>query len=159
MVVGDASIINGMSMEGINNAAMLQRQFLIVLNDNSMAIDRTHGAMARALDRIRLTATYTHLKESTENLLQRLPMGGKIHEAIRNLKDGLKTTIHGGQIFEALGFQYYGPVDGHNMSELVRVLRRLGQIDHPVLLHVHTQKGRGCQYAVEDPCRFHSPSA
>jgi len=158
-VVGDASIVNGLSMEGINNAALLQRQFLIVLNDNSMAIDRTHGAIARALDRIRMTATYTHLKQSTENLLQHLPMGEEIHEAIQHIKDGLKTTIHGGQIFEALGFQYYGPVDGHNMAELVRVFRRLAQIDCPVLLHVHTEKGRGCQYAVEDPCRFHSPSA
>jgi len=158
-VVGDAAIVNGLSQEGLNNAAMLPRQFLIVLNDNSMAIDRTGGAMARVLDRIRMTSTYTDIKHSTEHLLSRLPLGEEITEAIRNIKAGLRTTIHGGQIFEALGFQYFGPVDGHNMHDLVRVLRRLAEINYPVLLHVHTQKGRGRKYAVEDPCRFHSPSA
>ena len=158
-VVGDASIVNGLSQEGLNNAAMLPRQFLIVLNDNSMAIDRTDGAMAHVLDRIRMTSTYTDIKQSTEHLLSRLPLGEEITEAIRNIKAGLKTTIHGGQIFEALGFQYFGPVDGHNIHDLVRVLQRLADVDRPVLLHVHTEKGRGRKYAVEDPCRFHSPSA
>lgn len=158
-VVGDASIANGLAMEGLNNAALLQRQFLIVLNDNSMAIDRTHGALARALDRIRLTQTYTGLKHATESFLERLPRGHNIRHALHQIKEGLKTTIHGGQIFEALGVQYYGPIDGHNMGELVRMLRRVSTINRPVLLHVHTQKGRGCRYAVEDPCRFHSPSA
>ena len=158
-VVGDASIVNGVSMEGLNSVALLKRQFLVILNDNSMAIDRTHGAMARALDRLRLTETYAHLRESTESLLHRLPHGREIEQAIRQIKDGLKTTIHGGTIFEVLGFRYYGPVDGHNLTELIRMLRRVEKIDRPVLLHVHTEKGRGCQYAVEDPCRFHSLSA
>lgn len=158
-VVGDASIVNGLAMEGLNNASLLRRQFLIILNDNSMAIDRTHGAMAHALDRIRTTATYSGIKQSTEQLLQHMPLGEGINKAIRNLKAGLKTSIHGGQIFANLGFDYYGPVDGHDMSQLIRILHRLADMPHPVLLHVHTQKGRGCQYAVDDPCRFHSPSA
>jgi len=158
-VVGDASIVNGLSMEGINNAALLKRQFLIILNDNSMAIDRTRGAMAAALDRVRMTQAYSDIKQSTEQLLQHLPLGGEISEALRNIKAGLKTTIHDGQIFETLGLQYFGPVDGHDVATLIRLLRRLAQLDRPALLHVHTQKGRGCQYAVEDPCRFHSPSA
>lgn len=158
-VVGDASIVNGMSLEGLNNATLLQRQFLIVLNDNSMAIDRTHGAMAHALDRIRMTQTYNGIRQSTENVLQHMPLGREINDALRNIKAGLKTTLHGGQIFEALGLQYFGPVDGHDIPQLIKILRRMSQIDRPVLLHVHTQKGRGAQYAVEDPCRFHSPSA
>ena len=158
-VVGDASISNGLAMEGLNNAAMLERQFLIILNDNSMAIDRTPGAMARALDRIRVTSTYQDFKQSAESLLHRLPMGDNISEAIKNLKAGLKTTLHGGQFFESLGVEYYGPVDGHDIPAMITVLRRLTRINRPTLLHVHTQKGRGCEYAVEDPCRFHSPSA
>jgi len=158
-VVGDASIVNGLSMEGVNNAAMLRRQFLIVLNDNSMAIDRTSGAMAQALDRIRMTHTYSQLKQSTEHLLSHLPMGQEISEALRNIASGLRTTLHGGQIFEALGITYFGPIDGHDIGELIRVLRRLAAFDQPAILHVHTEKGRGAQYAVEDPCRFHSPSA
>ena len=159
-VVGDASIVNGLSLEGLNSAALLERQFLIVLNDNSMAIDRTQGALARALDRLRMTHTYADLKQSAEAFFERLPRGGeRIAEALRNIKDGLRATVHGRKVFEALGIGYFGPVDGHNIHQLITILRRLAEIDHPVLLHVHTEKGRGCRYAVEDPCRFHSPSA
>ena len=158
-VVGDASIVNGLAIEGLNNAALLQRQLLIILNDNSMAIDRTRGAMAHALDRLRMTTTYSSVKQSAEQVLQRVPLGQEISGAIKNLKAGLKTTLHGGQVFEALGFEYFGPIDGHNIHDLIRVLRRLADVKKPVLLHVHTQKGRGAEYAVEDPCRFHSPSA
>ena len=158
-VVGDASIVNGLSFEGINNVALLQRQFLIVLNDNSMAIDRTHGAMAGVLDRIRMTSAYSGIKHGTEHLLQRLPLGEEMVRAIRDIKAGLKTTIHGGRIFDALGLEYFGPVNGHDIQEMARVLRRLAELNLPAILHVHTEKGRGRKYAVEDPCRFHSPSA
>ncbi|MCK4601496.1 MAG: 1-deoxy-D-xylulose-5-phosphate synthase [Phycisphaerae bacterium] len=158
-VVGDASIVNGLSLEGLNNASLLKRQFLIILNDNSMAIDRTHGALAGVLDRVRMTSTYSDLKHSAEHLLEHIPLGEGIADALRKIKAGMKTTIHGGQVFEALGFEYFGPIDGHNIAELINVLRRLSKLDCPAVLHVHTQKGRGCQYAVEDPCRFHSPSA
>ncbi|HAU38933.1 MAG TPA: 1-deoxy-D-xylulose-5-phosphate synthase, partial [Phycisphaerales bacterium] len=154
-VVGDASIVNGTALEAINNVALLRRQMLIILNDNSMAIDRTHGALAHVLDRIRLTGAYSDLKQSAESILERMPLGSEIRDTLRSLREGLKATIHGRQIFEPLGLNYYGPVDGHDIGGLIRLLRRLGNIEGPVILHVHTQKGRGCQYAVEDPCRFH----
>ncbi|MBN1556107.1 MAG: 1-deoxy-D-xylulose-5-phosphate synthase [Phycisphaerae bacterium] len=158
-VVGDASIVNGLSLEGLNNAALLQRQFLVVLNDNSMAIDRTHGAMADALERLRMDARYGDLKASTEQLLHRLPMGGEIKDALKHIKEGLRTTLHGPKVFETLGFNYFGPLQGHDVATLIRVLERVKQMPHPTVLHVHTEKGRGCAYAVDDPCRFHSPSA
>ena len=158
-VVGDAGIVNGLSLEAINNLGRLSRQFLIVLNDNSMAIDRTPGGLANVLDRVRMTHTYSDLKASTERLLQRLPGGEGMTEAIRHLKEGLRTTFHGEHVFESLGISYFGPVDGHHVPTLVRVLRSLSEVDRPVLLHVHTQKGHGCEYAVDDPCLFHSPSA
>ncbi len=158
-VVGDASIVNGLSFEGLNNAGTLDRQLLIVLNDNSMAIDRTRGALASALDRIRTTGTYDDLKNSTRQLLSHLPGGGNIAEALHSFKEVLRTGLHGEQFFEPLGIHYYGPVDGHDIRQMRRILARLKQVNAPCLLHVHTEKGRGCAYAVEDPCRFHSPSA
>lgn len=158
-VVGDASIVNGMSIEGLNNAAMLRRQFLVVLNDNSMAIDRTHGALADVLERVRMDARYGDLKASTEQLLHRLPMGGEIKDALKHLKEGIRTTLHGPKVFETLGFNYFGPILGHDIPTLIRVLERIRQMPHPTVLHVHTEKGRGCAYAVDDPQRFHSPSA
>ena len=158
-MVGDAGIVNGLSMEGLNNVALLDRQFLIVLNDNSMAIDRTEGALAKAFDRLRMGPRYSQLKQSAEYLLQHVPLGEEISELLRHLRDGLRTTIHGGQFFESLGIAYFGPVDGHDIPEMIRILKRLSEINQPVVLHVHTQKGRGCAYAVEDPTLFHSPSA
>ena len=142
-VVGDASIVNGLSLEGLNNAALLRRQFLVVLNDNSMAIDRTHGAMARVLDRIRTSSAYGDLRDGAEHLLQHLPMGEEITGALRHLKAGLKTTLQGKQVFETLGFAYFGPVDGHDIGALIDMLRRLSRLNRPALLHVHTQKGHG----------------
>jgi 1-deoxy-D-xylulose-5-phosphate synthase len=124
-----------------------------------MAIDVTQGTLATLLDRIRLTRTYTDLKHHTEQVLRSVPLGEEISVALRHIKDGLRTTVHGEQFFEGLGFRYFGPVDGHDIGALQKILRLLAHVDEPVLLHVHTQKGRGCDYAVEDPCRFHSPSA
>ncbi|HET6428176.1 MAG TPA: 1-deoxy-D-xylulose-5-phosphate synthase [Phycisphaerae bacterium] len=158
-VVGDASIVNGLSLEAINNAGMLRRQFLVILNDNSMAIDVTQGRLATLLDRIRLTRTYSDMKQRTERVLRSLPLGEEVSDALRHIKEGLRTTVYGERFFEGLGFRYFGPMDGHDIGALRRILRLLSQVEEPVLLHVHTQKGRGCDYAVEDPCRFHSPSA
>jgi 1-deoxy-D-xylulose-5-phosphate synthase len=158
-VVGDASITNGLSFEALNYAALLERQFLIVLNDNSMAIDRNPGAMAAMLDRVRMTHTYADLKHSAEHLLRNIPLGDEIAEALRNVRDGLRTTIHGDKFFEPLGLKYFGPFDGHDLTGLIDSLGKISKLDRPALLHVHTTKGKGCQYAVEDPCRFHSPSA
>ncbi len=159
VLVGDASIVNGVSLEGLNNAGLLKRQFLVILNDNSMAIDVTKGALAGLLDRIRLTQTYTGFKQSAETVLRHVPLGDDIAETLRNIKHGLHATVHGAPIFESVGFRYFGPVDGHDTKALLTILRGVSRIPEPVLLHVHTQKGRGCDYAVEDPCRFHSPSA
>lgn len=158
-VVGDASIVNGLSLEGINNAGVLNRQFLVVLNDNSMAIDVTQGALARALDRIRLTRAYRDFKMTAEEVLKHIPLGHEIGDALRHIQSGLRSAVHGQQAFEALGFSYFGPVDGHSIRDLIPILRKVSAVNGPVLLHVHTQKGRGYEYAVEDPTTFHSPSS
>jgi 1-deoxy-D-xylulose-5-phosphate synthase len=143
-IVGDGSIVNGAAFEAINNSALIDRQMLVILNDNSMAIDVTQGGLARLLDRLRLTRTYTDLKQRTEQTLRRVPLGQEISDALRHIHGGLRTTFHGEQIFELLGLRYFGPVDGHDIEAMIDILKLLKDVPQPVLLHVHTQKGRGC---------------
>ncbi|RMF71223.1 MAG: 1-deoxy-D-xylulose-5-phosphate synthase [Planctomycetota bacterium] len=157
-LVGDASIVNGVAFEGLNQAGTLKRQFLVVLNDNSMGIARTQGGVAAHLSRFRVSQLYEEVKSKVKQFLPRVPVVGKgMFDTLDHLKEGLKATMSPHQIFEPLGFVYVGPVDGHDLPHLIEMLRLLRDVDHPVLLHVHTEKGRGCEWASEDPCKFHSP--
>lgn len=157
-LIGDASIVNGVAFEGLNQAGTLNRQFLVVLNDNSMGISRTQGALASYLARFRVSALYDEVKRNVKTHLARVPVVGKsIFDALVHLKDAFKATVSPHQIFEHMGFIYVGPVDGHDLPHLEEMLRLLADVPHPVLLHVHTEKGRGCNWAVNDPCAFHSP--
>lgn len=157
-VVGDASIVNGVAFEGLNQAGVLKRQFLVVLNDNSMGIARTQGAMATYLARFRVSSLYDEVKHQVRNLLPKVPLVGKgVHDVLEHLKEGIKATVSPHQIFEKLGFLYVGPVDGHDVPHLIDLLELLKDVEQPVLLHVHTEKGRGCAWASDDPCAYHSP--
>lgn len=159
-LVGDASIVNGVAFEGLNQAGTLSRQFLTILNDNSWGIAPTQGGFAEHLARFRSSQRYEDLKQRAKTLLPNIPLVGKaLFEAIDHLKEGIKATMAPDQIFEQLGFQYIGPVDGHDIEHLEELLGLLKDVSHPVLLHVHTDKGRGCQWAADDPGKFHSPSA
>ncbi len=157
-LVGDASIVNGLSFEALNNAGLLKRQFLIILNDNSMAIDVTQGAFAKYLNKLRFTHTYEDIKRKAYDLLDHLPLGKSMIESINILKQGVKTAISHGQIFEQLGITYLGPIDGHNLNMLIRALKVVRDAPYPVLLHVQTQKGKGSKFASAEPTKFHSPS-
>lgn len=157
-VVGDASIVNGLSFEGLNNTCLVKRQLLVILNDNSMAIDATQGAFANYLAHLRLSQPYENLHRRTKLLVRRLPyLGEALQETLHRIKSGIKMTLQGPQIFEQLGMPYFGPVDGHDVGALVELLRTFKEVNHPVLLHVQTQKGRGFGPARRDPCTFHSP--
>ena len=157
-LVGDASIVNGVAFEGLNQAGVLKRQFLVILNDNSMGIARTQGGFATYLARFRVSSLYEEVKHKVENLLPRVPVVGKsFHDALDHIKQGIKATVSPYQIFEQLGFLYVGPVDGHDLPHLIDLLRLLKDVAQPVLLHVHTEKGRGCKWASHDPCAYHSP--
>ena len=157
--VGDASIVNGLAFEGLNNAGLLKRQFLVVLNDNSMAIDVTQGAFAKYLARLRTNHTLENLRRRGEAIIEHIPLIGKsMHEMIRHLKQAVKSALWPDIIYEQMGFTYLGPVDGHDIKTLVSILKRLRDVNHPVLLHAYTQKGRGYELASQDPCAFHSPS-
>jgi len=157
-LVGDASIFNGVAFEGLNQAGTLRRQLLVVLNDNSMGIAPTQGGMAEYLAKFRVSPVYEELKKRVKKRLPHVPLIGKAaFDALDHLKEAFKATISPHQIFEQLGFVYMGPTDGHDLQHLIELLQLVKDVDHPVLLHAHTQKGRGADWATADPTRFHSP--
>ncbi len=156
-VVGDASIVNGTSFEGLNNLGLVKRQLLVVLNDNSMAIDATVGAVAKYFSRVRLSHTYEDLRKTTKTILEHLPgIGRSVDGAFEKLKKSIRMVLSPSQLFESLNVPYFGPVDGHDIESLVQLFEALKHVDHPVLLHVFTKKGKGFEPADEGPTRFHS---
>src|SRR3954466_14955096 len=159
-VVGDASIVNGVALEGLNNAGTLKRQLLIILNDNGMSISQPQGAFSHYLERVRVSTTYEEFKKISRNVVHHLPsgVGHRIEEMWRHFKDGVKHTFWPGQIFEAMGIKYMGPIDGHDLPGLINMLAELKHVQAPILLHVKTVKGQGYEIAANEPTKFHSPS-
>jgi len=155
-VVGDASIVNGASFEALNNLGLVKRQLLIVLNDNSMAIDVTVGAMAKYFSKVRLSHTYDDLRRTTKNILEHLPLGKSVEEAIERVKKGIRMALPPSQMFESLNIPYFGPVDGHDVGSLIQLFEALADVNHPVLLHAYTKKGKGFEPADQGPSKFHS---
>jgi len=156
-LVGDASIVNGLSFEAMNNLGLVKRQLLIVLNDNSMAIDVTQGAIAKFLSKIRLSHTYDEIRRTTHNILEHLPVIGKgVDGALENVKKSLRMAISPSRLFESLNIPYFGPVDGHDIGSLIEIFRAMGQLNRPCLLHVYTKKGKGFLPADDDPRKYHS---
>ena len=160
-VVGDASIVNGLAFEGLNGAGLLKRQLLIVLNDNGMSISKPQGAFAHYLERIRVSATYEEAKKFAKRIVDELPapVSHTIEGAWQMLREGVKHAMWHGQIFEALGIKYFGPIDGHDLPELINTLAEIKHVQAPILLHVRTVKGHGYELTCDDPTKFHSPAA
>ncbi len=155
--VGDASIVNGNSFEGLNNLGLVKRQLLIVLNDNSMAIDPTVGALAKYFSKIRLSHTYDDIRKITSTTLEHVPkIGRSMEDAMERLKKHIRMVMPGSQLFESLNIPYFGPVDGHDIGALIQLFKALENVPHPVLLHVYTKKGKGFTPADNGPSRFHS---
>jgi 1-deoxy-D-xylulose-5-phosphate synthase len=156
-LVGDASIVNGLSFESLNNLGLVKRQMLIVLNDNSMAIDATPGSVAKFLSKIRLSHTYEDLRKTTNNILERLPLiGKKMEDAIEGFKKTLRMAVSPSRLFESLNIPYFGPVDGHDIGSLIELFRALSDLQRPAILHVYTKKGKGYSPADDNPSKFHS---
>ncbi len=156
-LIGDASIVNGLSFEALNNLGLVKRQLLIVLNDNSMAIDATQGAVAKYFSKVRLSQTYEDLRKTTRNILEHMPLIGKtVEEAIERIKKSIRMVFPASQMFESLNIPYFGPVDGHDIESLIELFKALLHLSHPAILHVYTKKGRGFAPADDDPRRFHS---
>ncbi len=160
-LVGDSSMVNGLSMEGLNHACDLKRQLLIILNDNGMSISKPQGAFAQYLERLRVSTTYDEAKRVAERLVGRLPtnVAHTVEAVWHHVKEGLKSAVWPGQPFESFGLKYFGPIDGHDLTELVQTLSEIKHMQTPVVLHARTVKGNGYKVAVDEPTKFHSPSS
>lgn len=155
--VGDASIVNGLNFEAMNNLGLVKRQLLVVLNDNSMAIDVSQGAIARFLAKVRLSHKYEDLRKTTNRILEHLPVvGKKMEDALESFKQTLRMAITPSRLFESLNIPYFGPVDGHDIPSLIELFKAMGHLNRPAVLHVYTKKGKGFTPADDDPTKFHS---
>src|SRR5271166_3446000 len=153
-VAGDAAFTNGITFEALNNIASQTRRMIVVLNDNEWSIDRNVGAVARYLHRIVTNERYQHLHDKATHLIERI--GGKTAvKVVRRAEEAAKGFLWASMMFEEFGLEYFGPIDGHNIPLLVETFKFLRTLDHPVLLHVLTQKGRGFQPALEGQKKFH----
>jgi len=158
-VIGDGAFPSGIVFEALNNAGGLRKKFLVVLNDNKMSICPRVGGLAYYLDRARMTTTYNDLNRKVKKILPSIPVvGDQADRWLHHLKDAIKASVHGGMLFEELGFTYFGPIDGHDLKTLRGYLERVKEMDGPVLLHVLTDKGHGFEPAVKDPVKFHAPA-
>ena len=155
-VIGDGSLTGGMAYEALNNASRLKKNFIIVLNDNHMSISENVGGMSDYLAKLRTADFYTDLKKGVTNMLHNVPVvGDPMIEHIRKTKSSLKQLIVPGMFFEDMDITYLGPVDGHDVKEMVRVFNEAKRVDHAVLVHVLTKKGKGYLPAEENPAKFH----
>jgi len=158
-LIGDASIVNGVAMEGLNNAGTLNRQFLIILNDNGMSISKPQGAMAAYFDRMRINPLYGGMKRRAKRVLRHMPGGSRVAEAYHRMTEAMKAGVAEHSWFENFGLLTVGPVDGHDLPSLVDFLSEIRDFDRPMVLHVKTIKGKGLAYAEKDATTFHSPAA
>lgn len=158
-LIGDASIVNGVAMEGLNNAGTLRRQFLVILNDNGMSISKPQGGLSQYFDRLRVSHLYSDVKAGAKRRLEHFPGGGTIRGAIHAAGEATKAVYHEGAWFEHMGLKTIGPIDGHDLPTLIEYLREARDFDRPLVLHVKTVKGKGYRFAETDSTRFHSPNA
>lgn len=158
-IIGDASIVNGVAMEGLNGAGVLNRQFLVVLNDNGMSISKPQGAMAQYFDRVRVSHTYSDFKKGAKELLRHVPGGSMLREAYHRMGEMTKAAISEDSWFSKFGLVTVGPIDGHDLPTLIEFLSEARDMDRPMVLHVKTIKGKGLDIAERDATKFHSPKA
>lgn len=154
-VIGDGAMSGGMVWEALNHGGDMQTPFTVILNDNEMSIAENVGAMSRYLTRLRTNTRYRHLKNRLNRFLNSKRLGKSLYHGLEKIRDAVKYFLVSGVLFEEMGFVYLGPVDGHNINELLETLRLSGNIDKPVLIHVITQKGRGYAPAEQNPTAFH----
>lgn len=155
-IIGDGALTGGMAYEALNNAASLKSNFIIVLNDNEMSITENVGGLSSYLSGLRKASAYTDFKMDVTKALNRIPgIGPGMVDAMRKTKSSIKQIIIPGMLFEDMGLTYLGPVDGHNIPQLIKTFQEAKRFEGPILVHVLTQKGRGYEPAMRHPARFH----
>lgn len=158
-VIGDGSLTGGMAFEALNHAGHLKSDIIVILNDNEMSISKNIGALSSYLNRIMTGEFVTRTREEIKNMLKNIPaLGDKVYKVAKHLEESIKGFITPGILFEELGFQYFGPVDGHNLTYLIDTLKNVKKIKGPLLIHILTKKGKGYTFAEHDPTRFHGIS-
>ena len=159
-VIGDGAMTGGLAFEAINNAGHLGRQITVILNDNEMSISPNVGAISKYFTRLISNPTYNRLKTDAWELTKKLPLArGTIQAFLSRLDKSIKNIIVPGMLFEEMGFRYFGPIDGHDLDELIKTLDTIKDIEKPVLLHVITKKGKGMSVAEDDPVKYHGVKA
>ena len=155
-IIGDGALTGGMAYEALNNAAQIKKNFIIVLNDNNMSISKNVGGISRYLSNLRADEGYNELKKSVVAALRSIPMvGNGMVQTLTRTKNGIKQLFIPGMWFENMGVTYIGPVDGHDVRQLVKIFREAKKMDRAVLIHVLTKKGKGYQPAEKNPSAFH----
>ena len=155
-VIGDGSLTGGMAFEALNHAGHLKRNLIVILNDNEMSISPNVGALSAFLSRAMTSELFRKARQETKHFLDNLPGFGKdLLDLVRRAEHSLKGFLTPGMLFEAFGFDYVGPIDGHRLDDLIETLRNAVNIDGPVLIHVLTRKGKGYAPAESEPARFH----
>ncbi len=158
-VIGDGALPSGIVFEALNNAGFLKKRLLVILNDNKMSICPRVGALAEYLDIMRTNPWYRGIKHQAGEIIKGVPVvGEQMERMLSGVKESIKTSIHGGALFEALGVRYFGPVEGHSLPNLIRYLDLVKDAEGPILLHVLTEKGHGFKPAEDDPVFFHTPA-
>ncbi|MFH1395653.1 MAG: 1-deoxy-D-xylulose-5-phosphate synthase [Candidatus Omnitrophota bacterium] len=159
-IIGDASLSTGLAFEGMNHAGHTRKNLIVILNDNEHFISKPVGAMSRYLNRVITNPLYNRVKNEAERIVKGIPKLGPVaYKTVKKVQEGLKNLLVPGIIFEELGFRYFGPVDGHNLEELIAILKRVQTMKTPVFVHTITQKGKGYKFSEECPTKFHGIEA
>ncbi len=155
-VIGDGAMTAGLAFEGLNHAGQLKKDLIVVLNDNEMSISENVGALSKYLNRILTGDTFRKFKKETRTLLESIPkLGGPMARFAQKAEEHIKGFLLPGILFEELGFNYVGPIDGHNLEELIETFNNVKELDVPVLMHVITRKGKGYEFSEKNPTKFH----
>ena len=155
-VIGDGALSGGLAFEGLNNAGHLKKDLIVILNDNEMSISPNVGALSAYMNRILTDEFYRKFKRETKSFLEGIPkVGVPVAKIAQKAEETLKGILLPGMLFEELGFDYVGPIDGHNIDLLIETLKRIKTASSPTLVHVITKKGKGYEFSEKDPCVFH----